>query len=79
MKGIARPSLAAAVLAFSACASYPPASPPPFAQIFAPDQVLTESVKAEREAVSMVYSSCLARSAKRLTITNLTPRPSREG
>ena len=38
----------------------------PLAQIFAPDQVLTESVKAEREAVSTVYSSCLARTAKRL-------------
>jgi hypothetical protein len=66
MKGIVRPALATAVLALSACTSYPPASPPPLAQIFAPDPVLTESVKAEREAVSKVYSSCLARAAKRL-------------
>ena len=66
MKGIVRPALATAVLAFSACASYPPASPPPLAQIFGPDQVLTESVKAEREAVSKAYSSCLARAIKRL-------------
>jgi hypothetical protein len=66
IKGIARPALAAAVLALSACASDPPASPPPLAQPFAPDPVLIESVKAEREAVSKVYSSCLARAAKRL-------------
>ena len=66
MKGIVRPALATAVLALSACASYPPASPPPLPQIFAPDQVLTESVKAEREAVSKAYSSCLARAVKRL-------------
>jgi len=66
MKGIVRPALATAVLALSACTSYPPASPPPLAQIFAPDQVLTESIKAEREAVSTLYSSCLARAAKRL-------------
>jgi hypothetical protein len=65
-KGIVRPALATAVLALSACASYPPASPPPLAQIFAPDPVLTESIKAEREAVSKMYSSCLARVAKRL-------------
>jgi hypothetical protein len=65
MKGIVGPALATAVLALSACASYPPASPPPLAQIFAPDEVMTESVKAEREAVSTVYSSCLARAAKR--------------
>jgi hypothetical protein len=48
------------------CAAYPPALPPPLAQIFVPDPVLTESVKAEREAVSKVYSSCLVRAAKRL-------------
>ena len=65
MKGIVRPALATAALAFSACASYPPASPPPLAQIFAPDEVMTESVKAEREAVSTAYSSCLATAAKR--------------
>jgi len=66
MKGIVTPALVTAVLALSACASYPPASPPPLPQIFAPDQVLTESVKAEREAVSKAYSSCLARAIKRL-------------
>jgi hypothetical protein len=65
MKGIVGPALATAVLALSACASYPPASPPTLAQIFAPDEVLTESVKAEREAVSTAYSSCLASAAKR--------------
>jgi hypothetical protein len=66
MKGIVSPALATTVLALSACASYPPASPPPLAQIFAPDQVVTESVKVDREAFSKVYSSCLARAAKRL-------------
>jgi hypothetical protein len=66
MKGIVRPAFATAVLALSACTSYPPAASPPLAQIFTPDLVLTESVKAEREAVSKVYSSCLARAAKRL-------------
>jgi hypothetical protein len=66
MKGIVTPALVTAVLALSACASYPPVSPPPSPQIFAPDQVLTESVKAEREAVSKAYSSCLARAVKRL-------------
>jgi hypothetical protein len=63
---IVGPALATAILALSACASYPPASPPPLAQIFAPDQVVTESVKVDREAFSKVYSSCLARAAKRL-------------
>jgi hypothetical protein len=65
-EGIVSPALATAVLALSACASYPPASSPSLAQIFAPDQVVTESVKVEREAFSKVYSSCLARAAKRL-------------
>jgi len=79
MKGIVTPALVTAVLALSACASYPPASPPPLPQIFAPDQVLTESVKAERKVVSKAYSSCLARAVKRLDDYNLTPRPSHEG
>jgi hypothetical protein len=71
-EGIVRAALATAVLALSACASYPPASSPPLAQIFAPDQVVTESVKVEREAFSKAYSSCLARA-------NLTPRLLHEG
>jgi hypothetical protein len=65
-KGIVRPALATPVLALTACTSYPPALPPPLAQIFAPGQVLTESAKAEREAASKAYSSCLAGAANRL-------------
>jgi hypothetical protein len=61
---VARHAVATAVLALGACASYPPA--PPLPQTSSPDPVLTESVKAEREAVSKIYSSCLARAAKRL-------------
>jgi hypothetical protein len=61
---VARHAVATAVLALGACASYPPALPLP--QTSTPDPVLTESVKAEREAVSKMYSSCLARAAKRL-------------
>ena len=61
---VARHAVATAVLALGACASYPPA--PPSLQTSAPDPVLTESVKAEREAVSKMYSSCLARAAKRV-------------
>jgi hypothetical protein len=63
---LARHAVATAVLALGACASYPGVSSPPLPQTSAPDPVLTESVKAEREAVSKVYSSCLDRAAKRL-------------
>jgi hypothetical protein len=59
-----RHAVATAILALGACASYPPT--PPLPRTSPPDPVLTESSKAEREAVSRIYLSCLARAAKRL-------------
>jgi hypothetical protein len=66
-----RHAVATAILALGACASYPPA--PPLPPTSPPDPVLTESSKAEREAVSRIYSSCLARAAKRLDDYNTDP------
>ena len=63
---MARSSALAALAAvmLSACAPNPPATSPPVAQ--GADPALIANVKAEREAASKAYASCLDGAAKRL-------------
>ncbi len=53
-------------LVMSACASSAPSAPPVTPQLSAPDPAQIAAVKAEREAATKVYVSCLVRAAKRL-------------
>jgi hypothetical protein len=62
---MARCALAiSAMLVLNACTSNPPLASPPLAQ--GADPEVLANIKAEREAASKVYVSCLDRAAKRL-------------